>query len=194
MEDQGQPIQNQNPPPYIDPNYGDPYNPMMSGYADHAGLIRSDQQAFINEQLARNTMLWDTDLKEFGTEHLDALNNSVGFVNTWKRLVVGLFDRTKILGILNPKTFSYEEAVLRYRLRVNLAKCHYETFDLDTPQSLTVPIDTENDFRFFLTRAVDGKEREYQSRIMFGNENSQTSIIKDMRAPNGGKKRFFGLF
>jgi hypothetical protein len=176
---------------------GDPYYPQEQPAQpppDYFNMAKPEQ-AFLNEQLVRNTMLWETDLKQFGVDHLTEQKNSVGFINTWKKLTVGTFDRTKILGILDAKTFSYEEAVLRFRLRVNLGKTHYETFDLDTPQSLTVPIDMENDFRFYLTRAVGGKEREYQSKIMFGNENTNTSIIKDMRAPgNGGKKRFFGLF
>jgi hypothetical protein len=100
---------------------------------------------------------------------------------------------SKILSMLDARTFSFEESILWAKLLVNMGKVHYETFDYNNPLALTIPEETMYNYRHFLTRAVMGKEREYQSRIAFSNDNTQTQVIKDMRGPQK-KGRFFGLF
>jgi hypothetical protein len=170
-DDTPAPFADNNRDMYTTPNYGD---------------------QFLNEQLTRNVMLFQTDIKPFSQEFLADQGLSVGCKTFWKKLHISLFDMSKILSLLQQQTFSYEESILHAKLLVNMGKVHYETFDYHNPLALTLPDEALYNYRHFLTRAVGGKEREYQSRIAFTNDSTQTQIIKDARGPPK-KGRFFGL-
>lgn len=163
-------------------------------YGDQTSMFDTPayNNQFLNEQLSRNVMLFQTDIKPFAQEFLESQGISVGCKVFWKKLHVSLFDMSKILSQLDQKTFSFEESILYARLLVNMGKVHYETFDYHNPLTLTMQEETLYNYRHFLTRAVGGKEREYQSRIAFSNDSTQTQVIKDMRGPPR-KGRFFGL-
>jgi hypothetical protein len=166
-------------------------------YGEQGNLYQTPNYGdqFLNEQLVRNTMLYGTDIKPFTVDFLDEESTalSVGCRTFWKKLHVSLFDMSKILSMLEAKTFSFEESILWARLLVNMGKTHYETFDYNNPLALTLQEETLYNYRHFLTRSVGGKEREYQSRIAYSNDSTQTQIVKDMRGPPK-KGRFFGLF
>jgi hypothetical protein len=171
--------------------------PSMQDYDEPGSVFNTPNYGdqFLNEQLIRNTMLFQTDIKPFVIDFMDEENTalSVGCRTFWKKLHISLFDMSKILSMLEQKTFSFEESILWAKLLVNMGKTHYETFDYHNPLALTLQEETMYNYRHFLTRSVGGKEREYQSRIAYSNESTQTQVIKDMRG-TPKKGRFFGLF
>ena len=148
---------------------------------------------YLNEALVRQSSLCQTDLKPFALKYLDDQSNSVGFREDFKKVYVSAFDQSKILSRLKNETLTFEESSLLMELRLNMGKTHWETFDLDTPNSLTLREDIMNDYQHFITGAVGGDEREKQAKVQFSQEQQSTQVIKDMRAPGKGKK-FFGLF
>lgn len=168
---------------------GQPLPPVEPGYWG----IPTPSAQYLNEALVRQSNLCQTDLKPFALKYLNDQSNSVGFREDFKKIYVSAFDQSKILSRLKPDTISFEESSLLLELRLNMAKVHWETFDLDTPNSLTLNEDVLNDYMHFITGAVGGDEREKQAKVQFSTDSQSTQVIKDMRTPNKPKK-FFGLF
>lgn len=169
-----------------------PAPPAYQQSPDYWGMPAPSSQ-FMQEALVRQSSLCQTELKPFALKYLDDQSNSVGFREDFKKVYVSAFDQSKILSRLKNETLTFEESSLLMELRLNMGKTHWETFDLDTANSLTLHEDIMNDYQHFITGAVGGDEREKQSKVLYAQEASSTQVIKDMRAPGKGK-RFFGLF
>lgn len=151
-----------------------------------------DQQ-FINEAFIKKAQLAETDIKNYSISWIEMQTLSVGCQRIWKKLWNSAFDRSKILSLLGQKTFTQLESVIRLRIMMTINKVNYETFDLDNPVVVSLPMQTEWDFMHYLSRAENGYEIERQHKITMASESTQTQVIKDARTSNKPKSRFFGL-
>lgn len=157
---------------------------------------QSPNDLYMNEALVRQSRLCETDIKPYSISQLEKMDMSQGFIDSMQKVVMSAFDNSKILARLSSEkgsTMSPQESIIRLRIRLNLGKLHYETFDLDSPWSLTLPEDILNDSIHYITRAEKGWENELQHKYQTAQELTSTQIIKDNR---GGppRKKMFGLF
>jgi hypothetical protein len=150
-----------------------------------------DQQ-FLNEALVKKAQLCETDIKPQAIQWSDLQSLSRGCINSWKKLWISAFDRTKILSLLSEKNYTQFESVLNLRIIMNLNKLQYEPFDLDNPVIISLQQQTEWDYRHFITRAENGYEIGQQHKVTMSSENTSTQILKDARQPQK-KGRLFGL-
>lgn len=166
----------------------------QTGYEQDNSVWNTSQpdQQFLNESLVKKAQLCETDIKPQSIDWSDVQSLSRGCINSWKKLWISAFDRTKILSMLNEKNYTQFESVLNLRIIMNLNKLQYETFDLDNPVIVSLQQQTEWDYRHFITRAENGYEIGQQHKFTTSSENVSTSIVKDARQPQK-KGRLFGL-
>ena len=174
--------------------YDDDQEPDGTG---NNGGVRTPEDRFMNEALVRQSMLCETEIKSYSIDHLKDIDMSAGFIHSMTKLVMSAFDNSKILSKLQEGkegTLSATESIIRLRIRLNLGKLHYETFDCDSPNALTIPEDILWDYIHYITRAEKGWENELQHKYTVAQESTSTQIIKDARAGSQPKKKFFGVF
>jgi hypothetical protein len=172
-------------------------DPEPDGNGNGTQPVRTPEDRFMNEALVRQSMLCETEIKPYSIDHLKDIDMSMGFINSMTKVVMSAFDNSKILSKLQDGkegTMSGTESIIRLRLRLNLGKLHYETFDCDSPNALTIPEDILWDYIHYITRAEKGWENELQHKYSVSQESTSTQIIKDQRQGSQPKKKFFGVF
>lgn len=173
-----------------DEGYTDQYadQPQAGGYN-----AKLPDERFLNEQLIKNSLLCETEIKPQNLSWIDIQSLSYSCIQGWRKIWISLFDNSKILSLLSAKTFSAFESKLRARLIMNLNRVGYETFDLDNPVVLTLPMQTELDYMHYLSRGTDGLENALQHKFTVAQESTNTQIIKDARQKEKKPGRLFGL-
>jgi len=163
---------------------------------DYSGPGGQDEatpdRRYYNEQLLKNALLCETDIKPKSIDWIQIQSLSKGCIEIWSKLWMSAFDNSKILSLINDKTFTQFESIIRLRILMNMNKLNYETFDLDNPLTVSIQQQTEWDYSHYITRSLNGLENELQHKYTVEQNSTNTQIVKDYRQQNKPRK-LFGL-
>jgi len=157
--------------------------------------IPSPENRFANEQIVRNALLCETDLREWFCSNADKQTASVAWKGGMKRLIMSAFDNSKVLSWLDSGRvggLSTTESILQFRILINLFNASIKASDRKNPSLITFTEAILWNYRHYVSRASGMKEREMQGRVTIDQKTENVSTVRNINVEPPEKKHGLG--